>query len=126
MGSAASPEVGASASSVQSPTQSSSIVSPSISNPSSPSVISQISVESATQVTTIVGNLNPVGRGIVARMRSLEVSSTTVKEAVKSLAQEKPKIQPKSEEVYPKPILTHQENAPIVKKGEMGNRYVSV
>ncbi|XP_046444818.1 piwi-like protein Ago3 [Daphnia pulex] len=122
MGSSASPEVGASASSVQSPTQSSSIVSPSISNPSSPSVISQISVESATQVTTIVGNLNPVGRGIVARMRSLEVSSTTVKEAVKSVAQERPKMQPKSEEVYPKPILTHQENAPIVKKGEMGNR----
>jgi hypothetical protein len=54
-----------------------------------------------------VGNLNPVGRGMVARMRSLEVSSATVKEVIKPVAQEKPKFQPKSEEVYPKPTLTH-------------------
>jgi len=71
-----------------------------------------------------VGNLHPVGRGMVARMRSLEVSSATVKEVIKPVAQEEPKFQPKSEEVYPKPILTHQQNAPIVKKGQMGNRYV--
>lgn len=118
-----SPEAGASAMPI-SPTTSSVLVSPSVST--SPSIISQISAESASQVTTIVGNLNPVGRGMVARMRSLEVSSATVKETIiKSVTQEKPKFQPKSEEVYPKPILTHQENAPIVKKGEMGNKYVS-
>lgn len=122
MGSSASPDAAASASSIPSPTQSSSIVSPSISNPTSPSVISQISVESATQVTTIVGNLNPVGRGMVTRMRSLEMGSATVKEVIIPVAKEKPKCHTKSEEVYPKPILTHQENAPIIKKGEMGNR----
>jgi hypothetical protein len=124
MGSAtSSPEAAASTVPISSPTSSSALVSPSVST--SPSVISQISVESATQVTTIVGNLNPIGRGMVARMRSLEVSSANVKDVVKPVVQEQLKFQPKSEEVYPKPILTHQENAPIVKKGEMGNKYVS-
>jgi hypothetical protein len=109
-----SPEASLSAVPITSPT--SSCVS------TSPSVISQISAESATQVTTIVGNLHPVGRGMVAKMRSLEVSSATVKEVIKPVAQEKPKVQPKSEELYPKPILAHQENAPIIRKGEMGTK----
>ena len=112
MQSTASPETAASA--IPSPTTPV-LVSPAVST--CPSVISQISAESATQVTTVVGNLNTVGRGIVARMRSLQVSSTTVIDVPQPVARE-------PQEVYARPILTHQENAPIVKKGEMGTKYV--
>lgn len=57
-------------------------------------------------------------------MRSLKVSSATEVVAKQIQAQKQEKSQVISEDVYAKPILVHQENAPIVKKGEMGNKYV--
>lgn len=57
-------------------------------------------------------------------MQSLKLSSTTEVVTKQIQAQEQQKSQAISEKVYAKPILIHQENAPIVKKGEMGNKYV--
>ncbi|KAK4035484.1 hypothetical protein OUZ56_027572 [Daphnia magna] len=102
--------------------QSSSSALTPVPSPISPSVVSQVSIESTSQVTSVVGNLNPVGRGAIARMQSLKLSSTTEVVTKQIQAQEQQKSQAISEKVYAKPILIHQENAPIVKKGEMGNK----